>query len=205
MDLSKLVGKAISIEGGEGSGKGTLVKSLREILGEKVVYTREPGGTPVGEDIRNVIMNHKSMSSKTEAMLFASSRTELLDKVVFPALEETFVILDRYVHSSYVYQGIARGLGLEKVIAINNIATDGWMPNKTIILDLDPEIGQARINKDGKREVNRLDQENIEFHNLVREGYLTMKKLFPDKIEIIDASQSEEDILRDVLEIIEAL
>ena len=204
MDLSKLVGKAISIEGGEGSGKGTLIKSLREILGEKVVYTREPGGTPVGEDIRNVIMNH-TMSSKTEAMLFASSRTELLDKVVFPALEETFVILDRYVHSSYVYQGIARGLGLEKVIAINNIATDGWMPNKTIILDLDPEIGQARINKDGKREVNRLDQENLEFHNLVREGYLAMKKLFPDKIEIIDASQSEEDILRDVLEIIEAL
>lgn len=209
-NLNNLRGKAISFEGGEGSGKGTLIKNLKEYLDNydlDVLYTREPGGSSISEQIREVIFHDNSnfMSNETEALLFAAARAQLMHEVIYPAIKEgKTIILDRFVDSSYVYQGHCRGLGIENIKEINKFATKNWLPDKTIVLDIDPEIGLNRIHQNSNREVNRLDLETLSFHNSVREGYNELAKL-EDRIELVDANQTPEAILQDVINILKTI
>ena len=198
----------ITLEGPEGSGKTTAVeaavKRLQE-LGYEIVRTREPGGTPIAEQIRNVILDkaNTAMDSRTEALLYAASRRQHLVEKVWPALKEgKIVICDRYLDSSLAYQGGARGLGIDEVLNVNLFATENTWPDLTLLFDIKPEIGLARISANADREVNRLDLEKLEFHNKVRESFLALAKRFPDRFVIIDASQDRESVAKDTMEAI---
>ena len=198
----------ITLEGPEGSGKTTAVeaavKKLEE-MGYEIVRTREPGGTPIAEQIRNVILDkaNTSMDARTEALLYAASRRQHLVEKVWPALKEgKIVICDRYLDSSLAYQGGARGLGIDNVLNVNLFATENTWPDLTLLFDLKPEVGLARISANADREVNRLDLEEIDFHNKVRESFLTLAKRFPDRFVIIDASQSREEVAKATMEAI---
>lgn len=204
----------ICFEGGEGSGKGTVIGNLAKYLrgnGHEVLLTREPGGTNIGEQIRNVIVSEKNteMCTMTEAYLFAAARAQLLNELVRPHLEAQdvdFIILDRYVYSSYVYQGMARDDGNYEVVKkINDIATDGWHPDITIYLDIDPARGLQRI-ADNNREVNRLDKEKMSFHEKVHNGYLSLVDTYKDTditFLKVNADQTQEEVLADVIKAIQ--
>lgn len=198
----------ITLEGPEGSGKTTAVESavkkLQE-MGYEVVRTREPGGTPIAEQIRNVILDKENtaMDSRTEALLYAASRRQHLVEKVWPALKEgKIVICDRYLDSSLAYQGGARGLGIEEVLNVNLFATENTWPDLTLLFDIKPEVGLARISANAGREVNRLDLEKIEFHNKVRESFLNLAKRFPERYVIIDAGKSKEEVAKATMEAI---
>ncbi len=198
----------ITLEGPEGSGKTTAVESavkkLQE-MGYEVVRTREPGGTPIAEQIRNVILDKENtaMDSRTEALLYAASRRQHLVEKVWPALKEgKVVICDRYLDSSLAYQGGARGLGIEEVLNVNLFATENTWPDLTLLFDIKPEVGLARISANAGREVNRLDLEKIEFHNKVRESFLNLAKRFPERYVIIDAGKSKEEVAKATMEAI---
>jgi dTMP kinase len=190
----------ITIEGGEGAGKTTLIHALAHKArqeGFEVMTTREPGGIPIAEAIREVILRKENtaMDARTEALLYAAARRQHLAEKVMPALKEgKIVICDRFVDSSLAYQGYARGLGLEAVWEINRFAIEGCMPDLTLYLDLDPEIGLRRIEQNGEREVNRLDLESLAFHRSVREGYRLLESKFTERFVTIDASESPERI-----------
>ena len=190
----------ITLEGPEGSGKTTAVNyavSKLEDMGYQIVRTREPGGTPISEQIRNVILDkaNTAMDERTEALLYAASRRQHLVEKVWPALKEgKIVICDRYLDSSLAYQGGARGLGVENILNVNNFATEGTFPDLTLLFDIDPKIGLARISANADREVNRLDLEKIEFHNKVRNTFLELAKRYPERFVIIDASKSKEEV-----------
>lgn len=198
----------ITLEGPEGSGKTTAVETavnkLQE-MGYQIVRTREPGGTPISEQIRNVILDkaNTAMDSKTEALLYAASRRQHLVEKVWPALKEgKIVICDRYLDSSLAYQGGARNLGIDNVLNINLFATENTWPDLTLLFDIDPSIGLARINSNEKREINRLDLEKIEFHNKVRATFLELAKRYPNRYIIIDASKSKEEVAKATLDAI---
>lgn len=195
----------ITFEGGEGSGKSSAIKEITNYFNRKnipFIVTREPGGTPIGEQIRNVILanNNNEMDIKTEALLFAASRRQHLIEKIWPALNNnTFVLCDRYLDSSLAYQGYARGLGIETVLEINKFATEDTYPDITFFFDVDVNIGLDRINKNQSREVNRLDLEKISFHENVRKGYLELSKMYPTRYVIIDASKPLEDVVNQCL------
>lgn len=198
----------ITLEGPEGSGKTTAVESavnkLKE-MGYEIVRTREPGGTPIAEEIRNVILDKKNtnMDPRTEALLYAASRRQHLVEKVWPALKEgKIVICDRYLDSSLAYQGGARGLGVDNILNINLFATENTWPDLTLLFDIDPEVGLARIASNANREVNRLDLEKIDFHKRVRQTFLDLAKRYPDRYVIIDASLSREEVAKNTLEAI---
>lgn len=190
----------ITFEGGEGSGKSTVLSYLDERLrqeGFQTVLTREPGGTPISEEIRNVILDKKNtaMDGRTEALLYAASRRQHLVEKVWPALKEgKLVLCDRYLDSSLAYQGGARHLGIDEVLSINMFATEGTFPDLTLLFDIEPELGLARIAANKGREVNRLDLEKLDFHNAVRAGFHELARRFPERYVIIDASKSLEEV-----------
>lgn len=190
----------ITLEGPEGSGKTTAVEETVEILkskGYQIVRTREPGGTPISEEIRNIILDKKNtdMDPRTEALLYAASRRQHLVQKVWPAIKEgKIVICDRFLDSSLAYQGGARELGIDEVLNINLFATENTWPDLTLLFDIDPEIGLKRIASNANREVNRLDLEKLEFHKKVRNTFLELAKRYPDRYVIIDASKSKEEV-----------
>ena len=198
----------ITLEGPEGSGKTTAVESavkkLQE-MGYEIVRTREPGGTPIAEQIRNVILDKANtrMDPRTEALLYAASRRQHLVEKVWPAIKEgKIVICDRYLDSSLAYQGGARGLGIDNVLNVNLFATENTWPDLTLLFDIKPEEGLKRIAANASREVNRLDLEKIEFHQKVRESFLYLANKYPERFIIIDASKSREEVAKDTLDAI---
>ena len=193
----------ITIEGTEGSGKTTVAKELAKLLtsnGYEVVHTREPGGTPISESIRNVILdkNNTSMDGRTEALLYAASRRQHLVEKIWPALKEGKIVLcDRFLDSSLAYQGYARGLGYDEVLNINLFATENTYPDLTLFFVIEPEAGLQRIAKNKNREVNRLDLEKLPFHQKVYDAFIELSKKFPERYVTIDASQSLEQVIKD--------
>lgn len=199
-------GVFITFEGGEGSGKTTIANMVKDVLtneGYHVVLTREPGGVDIAEEIRDVIVDVKNtnMDKKTEALLYAASRRQHLVEKVIPALEKGYIVIcDRFIDSSLVYQGIARGIGIDEVYNMNLFATDHILPKRTIFFDIKPEDGLKRVYSDQSREVNRLDLEKIDFHQKVYDGYLEICNKYSDRIVKIDASLDIEGVFNQVIE-----
>ncbi len=205
------MGYFITIEGGEGSGKTSVLQEVIKLLNNdgytNIVTSREPGGIKIATQIREVLLDksNTSMDALTETFLFAASRRQHIVEKVLPQLNNGAIfICDRFVDSSYVYQGIAGKVGLDRVVEINEIATMGCKPDLTILFDLDPRIGLERINKNKDREVNRLDLASIEYHDKVRAGYKQVAEMFKDRIVVVDASKSFEQVINDVYNIIKA-
>ena len=199
----------ITFEGGEGSGKSTAIRKIVAELekeGHEVVLTREPGGTPISEEIRNVILDKKNtdMDPRTEALLYAASRRQHIVQKILPALKEgKLVLCDRFLDSSLAYKGGARGLGIENVLNVNLFATEGLEPDLTVLFDISPEEGLARIAANSGREVNRLDVEKLSFHKKVREAFHTLAKANPKRYAIIDASKDKETVYQEAYQAIE--
>lgn len=197
----------ISIEGPDGSGKSTQIENIKEFFHDKnmdIIFTREPGGTPIGERIRGIILDRKcsEMDPMTEAMLYAAARAQHVAQVIRPALEEgKIVICDRFVDSSIAYQGYGRKLG-EAVASINHFAVKECMPDMTILLKLDPAVGKHRISEDQQ---DRLEAEREAFHQEVYKGYLELEKNFPDRIVGIDADRGIDEIKVDIYEKLEKI
>jgi dTMP kinase len=171
---------------------------LRE-NGIDVVVTREPGGIAIAEQIREVILDKRNvdMDGRTEALLYAAARRQHLVQKVIPALQEGKAVLcDRFIDSSLAYQGYARGLGIDEIFAMNRFAIHETMPDLTVLLDVSPQTGLARIHANRNREVNRLDLEAVSFHERVRSGYLQLLEMFPERIVRVDAERSEEEVVR---------
>lgn len=196
-------GLFISMEGPDGSGKTTQIELLKEYFlnkGYEVIITREPGGTQISEKIRDIILdvNNKALSNMTEALLYAASRAQHVEEKIKPALENgKIVISDRFVDSSIVYQGYARGIGIDIVESINNFAIQGFMPDTTFFFDIEPEFAMKRKAK--QKSLDRLEQEHILFHNKVYEGYKILLKKYPKRIKSIDARQSIDNIFEQII------
>ena len=201
-------GLFITLEGGEGAGKTTIANAVIDklsTLGIETLYTREPGGIKIAEKIREVILDrdHTEMDCRTEALLYAAARRQHLVEKVKPAMDEGRIVLcDRFVDSSIVYQGYARGIGMDEVREINQFAIEGFMPDLTIFFDIKPEIGLARIAANDSREVNRLYLEGLAFHELVYEGYKKQAKMNPERIVSVDATKSVETLTDEVCALI---
>ncbi|MBQ7707649.1 MAG: dTMP kinase [Lachnospiraceae bacterium] len=199
----------ISMEGPDGSGKSTQLELIKKYLEEKgyeIIITREPGGTKISEAVREIILNkdYTEMGYMTEALLYASARAQLVTEVIKPAIESgKAVISDRFVDSSAVYQGMARGLGVENVYKINEFAIQGMMPDLTIHLDLPAKVGISR--KKDQKELDRMEMETLDFHEKVAEGYRKLASLAPDRIFTIDATQDIDTIHKQIVEKIESL
>jgi dTMP kinase len=197
-------GLFITFEGPEGAGKSTIISMLSDKL-HNVLFTREPGGIEIAEQIRRVILakENTAMDPRTEALLYAAARRQHLIEKVKPALENgKTVICDRFVDSSLAYQGYARGLGIDEVFNINQFAIENMMPDLTLYFDIEPEVGLKRISSHNGREVNRLDLENIEFHQKVREGYYILLERFPERIIKVDASRSLDEVFLESFDLI---
>lgn len=194
----------ITFEGPDGAGKTTILSMVANHFKEAMV-TREPGGIDIAEQIRKVILNKENtaMDPRTEALLYAAARRQHLIEKVKPALEEgKMVLCDRFVDSSLAYQGYARDLGIDEVWSINQFAIEMLMPQLTIYFDIEPELGLKRINKNKEREINRLDLENLEFHQKVRDGYYLLMERFPDRMVRIDASGTVEEVYEQTVKMI---
>lgn len=207
---SLLSGLFITVEGPDGAGKSTLVKKLNQRMLEELnvplVTTREPGGSDIAEKIRAVIIDpeNKEMDARTEALLFAASRRQHIIETIQPALKRDEVVLcDRFVDSSIAYQGAGRKLGVEEVATLNRFATENLTPDLTLYLDVDAQEGLNRIgHKNSNRKKDRLEMEEVSFHNRVRNTYKLLLKENPDRIQLIDATQSPEKVLADSWEIV---
>jgi len=198
------MGFLVSFEGGEGCGKSTQIKRFINFLEENnydYICTREPGGTPVGEEIRNILLGSKeNLSPRTEFLLFSASRNKLIEDVVRPALNSgKVVVLDRYYDSSYTYQGYAGNLNISDIKNITDFAIDGAVPDLTFLLDLSYEEGMARKSKDeALKNLDRIEQKDKAYHDAVRNGYLTLAKENPNRIYVVDASKSADEISREI-------
>lgn len=203
-------GKLITFEGLDGSGKTTVIKQVIKTLNEKIgsqsiIYTREPGGNKIAEQIRNVIFskNADSMDGRTEALLFAAARRQHLVDNIFPALKEGKIILcDRFVDSSIAYQGEGKEIGANLIERINQFATDGLKPDLTFYFDITPEEGLERIKTQRKHETNRLDKEQLDFYYKVEKGYRKLIQKEPGRFVELDASKSVNEIVEDVISVL---
>lgn len=196
-------GLFITAEGTDGSGKSTQISLMKEYIKEKgyeVVLTREPGGTIISEKIRQIILDpgHTGMGKVTEMLLYASARAQLVSEVIKPAVEGgKIVICDRFVDSSYAYQGFGRGIDMEMIEIVNNIALGGVMPDITFFFDMDPEVALKR--RTAATETDRIENEKMEFHRRVYAGYKKLSAMYPERIKCIDSSRSIREISRDVM------
>jgi dTMP kinase len=187
----------ISFEGADRSGKSTQAELLRDALqadGREVVLTREPGGTELGERVRELVLDGPAMGAWAEAALFAASRAQHVEEVIRPALERgAAVVCDRYVDSSLAYQGAARGLGIDAVLQLNLEVTGGLLPDATFLLLLDPEAAGARQGRP-----DRLEREGAELQERVDAGYRELAERFPDRIHVVDAARTAEEIAEEI-------
>lgn len=194
-------GLFITLEGPDGSGKSTQIQYIDQFFQEKgmrTVLTREPGGTPIGEKLREIILDreNREMCDMTEALLYAASRAQHVEEKIKPALlAGKVVICDRFIDSSIAYQGYGRNLG-DAVRVINELAIAGCMPDMTFLMELSPEIGKSRIKEAAQ---DRLEQERLEFHNRVYEGYRQIARFYPDRFVEIDASRDKAAIRADMI------
>ncbi len=196
----------ITFEGGECSGKTTVINEIQKKLNElniDYILTREPGGIRIAEDIRNIILdiNNKEMTPECEALLYAASRMQHLKEKVLPALNNGKVVLcDRYIDSTIAYQGVARHLGIDNVLKINSFALD-YLPGLTLFIDVTPEVALKRLaGRSGK--VDRLDLEGKKFHEDVYNGYLEIAKMYPDRIKRVDGNQELDKVVSDCIKIV---
>jgi dTMP kinase len=184
----------VTFEGLDGSGKSTQLQLLADrlvALGRDVVATREPGGTELGEQVRDLVLHGGHVAPWAEAALYAASRAQHVEEVIRPALERGAVVLcDRYVDSSVAYQGVARGLGLERVLDLNLVAVGGLLPDLTFLLLVDPDVAASRMNA----ERDRLEREDAGFHARVEAGYRELAKQFPERIVTIDGALPEDEV-----------
>ncbi|MBR6516615.1 MAG: dTMP kinase [Bacilli bacterium] len=200
-------GLFITFEGNDGSGKSSALQAVKQELkelGYDVLYTREPGGSPIAEKIRELILDKANvgMDDRTEALLYAASRREHITKTIIPALNEGKIILcDRFLDSSLAYQGYARELGVENVLNMNQFATEGLFPDLTILVCVHPEIGMSRIKKD-ERDMDRLEIEKMTFHTKVYEGYLKVADQYNNRIVAINGEQTKEEVLQAVKDVL---
>jgi dTMP kinase len=187
----------VTFEGLDGSGKSTQAELLAESLrgeGRDVVATREPGGTPLGEEVRRLLLDGLEMSPWAEASLFAAARAELVERVIAPALESgKDVVCDRYIDSSLAYQGIARNLGVERILDLNLNATGGLLPDRTFVVLLEPEVAFQRSSPS-----DRIEREGADFHRAVDEAYRELATMFPDRITTVDGDQPADAIAEEI-------
>ena len=202
---TKPTGKLISFEGSEGSGKSTQMARLASRLqaaGRSVLTTREPGGTEIGEQVRNILVHNlkgDEMCPETELLLFAASRAQHVRELIAPNLTKGVIVLcDRYLDSSTVYQGFARNLAADPVSQINRFAVGNAMPDLTFILDVPTKVSLARIKQRASDLPDRMERENIEFYEKVRAGYLLLAKSLPSRVVVIDGTQSEEAVAKKI-------
>jgi len=216
----------VTLEGPDGAGKTTQAALLVEHLraaGHDVVPLREPGGTAIGEQIRALLIDprHAELAPQTEMLLFAASRAQLVVEVILPALARSrIVVCERYVDASLAYQGIARGLGADVVRAVNDAATGGLRPDLTLLLDLDPETGlrraraatlasqggtAGRAGSEGWQGGDRMERESPAFHARVREGFLALARIEPQRIRVVDARRPVEDVQREITAAVDGL
>lgn len=201
----------ITVEGPDGAGKTSLIKELTPIfqrhLAIPFIVTREPGGIPIAEKIRQIILDpaNGAMDDRTEALLYAAARRQHLMQKVIPAVESgQLVLCDRFVDSSLAYQGAGRGIGMEEVAQLNDFAINGFMPDLTLYLDVDSDTGLQRIRQGRQNEqMDRLETESIQFHQKVRHAYLKLAKEFPERIVTINAKNSLMDVVSDCLTVLE--
>lgn len=206
-------GRFITFEGPEGGGKttqaGKLVERLRA-AGREVLYAREPGGTPTGEAIREILQYDRAgepICRETEVLLFGASRAQLVRHVIIPALEKgTDVVCDRFADSTTAYQGYGRGFSIEQMLAINDFAINGAVPDLTVLLDVDVATGFQRLaerHKATSSTWDRIEREERAFHERVREGYLELARRWPDRFRVVDARRDAEAVAEDVWRIVE--
>src|SRR5580698_612310 len=195
---AKHTGKLISFEGSEGSGKTSQIARLASRLQKMrrdVVTVREPGGTEIGEQIRNIIVHNSKgdeMCPETELLLFAAARAQLVREVIHPALLRGAIVLsDRFLDSSTVYQGIGRNLAADPVAQINRFAVGNVMPDLTIVIDVPTKVGLARIHQRASDLPDRMERENIDFYKKIREGYLVLAKGMPERFFVVDGTKDE--------------
>jgi len=190
----------ISLEGGEGCGKSTLIKMLEHFLQEmgfRVCLIREPGGVRISEEIRSLVL-HEEMEPLTELLLYAAARAQLVPQALKPALEDNdFVLSDRFMDSNEAYQGYGRKLDLRIVREVVEISTNGVKPGATYLLDIDPRIGVQRASRVA---VNRFEREDLLFHDRVREGFLEIAQREPERVIVIDASPNTEEVFQSIVQ-----
>ena len=194
-------GKLISFEGSEGSGKSTQIACLAahfQKTHREVLTTREPGGTEIGEQIRNIIVHNSKgdeMCAETELLLFTAARAQLVREVIAPAMMRGAIVLsDRFLDSSTVYQGIARNLAADPVAQINRFAVGNVMPDLTIVIDVPTEVSLARLKQRASDLPDRMERENLDFYTKVREGYLLLAKSMPERFLVVDGTKTAEAI-----------
>jgi len=197
-----MIGQFISLEGGEGSGKSTCLAYIQSWLENKNIpylTTREPGGTPLAEDIRQLVLaeREESVHDLTELLLVFASRAQHINEKIKPALNSGLcVVSDRFIDSSFVYQGVARGGDMNKIQTLSDWVVKECLPDKTILLDVPVEVGLQRVQS--RQQSDRLDKESVEFHEKVRQGFLDRAYQDKERFSIIDASQSMESVLEDI-------
>ena len=209
--MTTKTGFMIVVDGGNGAGKTTIIKAIEghlQSLGREIIFTREPGGTPIGEKIREVVLSPDTpeMCDTTELMLFAAARAQHVVEKIVPAVQlGKIVISDRFAAATVSFQHFARGMSLDLINQLNDMALNGFQPDINIVLDLDPVIGLERVRARGDSGADRMENQNLEFLQKARHGYLEQARLDPEHFVVIDASQPMEKVISDVLAVVSGI